>query len=154
MLYKKVSERTCLSSPGVELWGLKDYHIWNIIMYWNVKVGSLEGSMLAKLPIISKNCSNKSYSELNFVLKSEGAHVYLPQKRSYGFQKLMFQILYYTEKGKVDSLSGKLLPKTRIISKNPSIKSLRALNFLQKNHWAHMCITFPPPEELRASKDA
>ncbi len=37
----------------------------------------------------------------------------------------------------MDSLSGRILPKIRIISKNSSNKSLWALNFIQKSQWAH-----------------
>ncbi len=67
--YEKDSGRTCLSPPGVEQRCSKDCYLWNIIMLWNGKVDSLEGLTLPKLTIISKNCSNKSCSELNFVQK-------------------------------------------------------------------------------------
>ncbi len=48
----------------------------NIILYWNGKVDSLSGSKLWKLLIISKNCSNKSCWKLNFVQKSQWAHMW------------------------------------------------------------------------------
>ncbi len=86
---KIVRGHTCLSLLGVELWGSKDYHLWNIIMYRNGKADSLEGSTLPKLPIISKNCSSKSYWELNFVQKSRCADMPPPpQEWSYRARKI------------------------------------------------------------------
>ncbi len=41
--------------------GSKDCHHWNIIMFWNVKVDSLYGSLLPKIRIISKNASNVTW---------------------------------------------------------------------------------------------
>ncbi len=45
----------------------------NIILYWNWE--SIFTFWLLKLPIISKNWSNKSCWELNFVQKSQWAHM-------------------------------------------------------------------------------
>ncbi len=42
--YKKVRGCVCLSSLGVNLRGLQDCHVWNIIMYGNGKVDSLYSS--------------------------------------------------------------------------------------------------------------
>ncbi len=67
--YKKVSGRTSLSPPGVELGGSKDGYVLNMILHWNGKVDSFLGWRLLKLRIISNNCSNKSCWELNFVQK-------------------------------------------------------------------------------------
>ncbi len=39
--YEKGNGGTCLPPPGVELEGLKDCRLWNIIIYWNGKVDSL-----------------------------------------------------------------------------------------------------------------
>ncbi len=65
--------------PRMELGGSKDWWVWNIIMYKNGKVDSLEGSALPKVRIISKNGSNKSGWATNSAQKkSMGAHVYLP----------------------------------------------------------------------------
>ncbi len=41
--YKKLTGRTSLSPPGVELWASKDLPFLNIIFYWNGEVGSLSG---------------------------------------------------------------------------------------------------------------
>ncbi len=50
-------------SPGVELAALKNCSVSNITMYWNGKVDSLQCSTLPKVPLISKNTSNKSRRE-------------------------------------------------------------------------------------------
>ncbi len=65
--YKKISGDACLSPSWVEIWGLKDWYVSNIILYWKRKVDSLLGWTLPKLPIISKNAPNKSCWALNFV---------------------------------------------------------------------------------------
>ncbi len=39
--YFEVDGGAGLSPPGVEVWGTKGGHLWNIIMYWNRKVVSL-----------------------------------------------------------------------------------------------------------------
>ncbi len=58
-------------------------------------------------------------------------------------------ILYWN--GKVDTPYGSTLPKLQIISENASNKSCWALNFVQKSHWVHMCIS--PRSGARGSKD-
>ncbi len=40
-------------------------------MYWNGKVDLLKGPTLPKIGIISKHASNKSFSEINFVKKTQ-----------------------------------------------------------------------------------
>ncbi len=50
--------------------GFKECRYWNIMMYWNTKVGSLWGWTLQKILIISKNASNKSHPELNILHKT------------------------------------------------------------------------------------
>ncbi len=88
--YKKISERIYLSPPGVELGVSKNCHFWNIIMYWNGKVDSLQGSMLPKISVTSKNTSNKSYWALNFVQKSRWLHKSVSLKsRARGSQRLI-----------------------------------------------------------------
>ncbi len=83
ILYKKVTERICLSPPRVEPAVSKDQYIWNLIMYKNGKLDSLWGSTMPKICISSKKASNKSCSELNFVQKSQWAICLpLPQKWS------------------------------------------------------------------------
>ncbi len=62
-------------SPKSGARGSKDCHVWNIIMYWNGKVDSLYGSILSKIRITSKNASNKSCSESNFVWRIQRAHM-------------------------------------------------------------------------------
>ncbi len=73
-LITKKSVDTSLSSPGVELGDSKDCHFPNIIMYWNCKLETLKGWTLPKLVIITRNTSNKSCSELNFLQKSRWVH--------------------------------------------------------------------------------
>ncbi len=65
--YKKVSGWIFLSPPEVKLGGSKDCRVWNIIIYKNEKIDPLKDSTLPKLSIITKNGSNKSCSELNFL---------------------------------------------------------------------------------------
>ncbi len=44
-------------------------------MYKNDKLYSLYSRILQKIPIIWKKASSKSYLELNYVQKSQGAHI-------------------------------------------------------------------------------
>ncbi len=53
--------------PGMELEGLKDFHICKIITYKNEKVDTVWGSTLPKIGIASKKALNESCSKLNFV---------------------------------------------------------------------------------------
>ncbi len=78
----------------------------------------------AKITIISKNCSNKSCSELNFVQKSQWAHMSPPPEVELRCSKDWYvsNILLYLNR-KIDSLSGWTLSKLPIISKNASNKS-------------------------------
>ncbi len=106
--YKKVSGHTCPSSPGMELGDSKDWYVSNIILYWNGKVNSLSGWTLSKLLVISKNYSNKSFWELNFVQKSQWAHTSISPKseaRSKDWYTLC--IILYTETRKLTQFRGR-----------------------------------------------
>ncbi len=119
--YKKVSRRPSLSSPGVAPRGSKDWYVSNIIMYWNGKVDSFLGWRLSKLPIISKNCSNKSCWEINFFLKSQWTHISISARGGVrGLERSMcFKYLLYWN-GEVVLLSDWVLPMLPIISENAS----------------------------------
>ncbi len=54
--YTKVSERTCLSPPGVELRSSTD---WYVTLYWNGKVDSVWCLTQPKLQIEWENAQNK-----------------------------------------------------------------------------------------------
>ncbi len=73
--YKKVNGCTCLSPPGVELPGLKDGYVSDIILYRSGKIYSLSGWTLPKLSIILENAPNKSCWAIHFVQKSQWTHV-------------------------------------------------------------------------------
>ncbi len=76
----------------------------NIILYWIGKVDSLSGWMLPKLPIISKNCSNKSW-KLNFVQKSQWAHMSISLRSGAMMLERLSSLKYLMYwNGKVDSL--------------------------------------------------
>ncbi len=90
---KSMDARTSLSPPGVELGGSKDWHVSNVILYWNGKVDSFWGWRLPKSPIISNNCSNKNCWELNFVQKVSGRTFLSPSGMKVGDRKIdLFQI--------------------------------------------------------------
>ncbi len=76
ILYNKVSRHTCLSLPRVEL-GVRKIDVSNIILYWNGKVDSLQGSALPKIRITSKNTSNESFWAINFIQKSQWSHMFV-----------------------------------------------------------------------------
>ncbi len=80
ILYKKFRERICLFPPWVELRASNDQYIWNLFMYRNGKLDSLQGSPLSRIRIVSKKASNKSCSELNFVQKSTLGHMSISLK--------------------------------------------------------------------------
>ncbi len=141
-MYEKITGHSYLSHPGVELGGLKDWYVSKIILYWNGKVDSISGWTLPKLPIISKNYSNESCWELNFVQKSQWAHMSIfPRSRARSSKDWYASniILYWN--GKVDLISGLTLPKLPIISESGFNKNCWALNFVQKIQWAHMSIS-------------
>ncbi len=73
---------------GVELWGSEDWYVSNInlVLKWDSRFIFLLNT--AKLPIISKNCSNKSYWELSFVQKSHWAHMSISPRS--GTRRLIF----------------------------------------------------------------
>ncbi len=111
---------TRLSPPGMELRGSKDWYVSNIILYRNRKVDSLSGWMLPKLQIISKNCSNKSCSELNFIQKGQWTYVHV------GLERLICFEYYITLKWESRFSSGlnaakyalyhKMLPKGFVLA--------------------------------------
>ncbi len=85
---KKLSGHICLSPWKVQRWGSKDCYVWNIIMYRNGKLDSLQGSMLSKILFILKNALNKSCWELNFLEKIQRAHASIsPRSGSGGLQR-------------------------------------------------------------------
>ncbi len=62
----------------------------------NEKVDSLRGWMLQKIPIISKNSSNKNCSELNFLQKTQWTHVSISSRNeATGFQRLPLLKYYH-----------------------------------------------------------
>ncbi len=129
---KKLSGRLSLSPSEVELGASKDCHFWNIVMHWNGKVHSLEGWRQQKIPKISKNASNKNYSELNFLQKltermSLSPGVQLGTSKDCHFLNI---IKYWN--GKADPLWGWKPQKVPIVLEQNCIK----LNFQQKTWWA------------------
>ncbi len=81
---------------------------------------SLWGRMLRKIPVISKNASNKNYSELNFIQKTQWTHIsFGPRSGSTDTKHLPFlkQITMYWN-GKIGSLWGWTLSKVLIVLKN------------------------------------
>ncbi len=65
------------------------YHWLSFKMFKILCIKSLQGSMLSKLPTISKNALNSSCWKLNFLQKnSAGAHVCRPRSGTMGFQRL------------------------------------------------------------------
>ncbi len=55
--------------------GSTDFYVWNIIMHWNGNVDSLYSSALPKIQIIRKNALNKICWKLNFLQKTQWAHM-------------------------------------------------------------------------------
>ncbi len=95
-LYKKVCEGICLFLARVELGALKDWYSLNMILYWNGKIHSIEGSMLHK----TMHHTKKSFKYKLFGIelrtkKFTSAYVYFPQSGARGFEKLK-QMKYYT----------------------------------------------------------
>ncbi len=111
-------------SPRSGTRGSTDWHVSNIIMYWNVKIDSFSSLLLAKLPIISKNVWNKSCWKLNFLRKTQWAHTSIfPRSGARGSTDChVSNIIMYRNK-KVVSLEGSMLPKLSPVSKNASSKS-------------------------------
>ncbi len=83
---------------------------------------------------MTKNTSYKSCSELNFLQKSQLAHISIfPGSGARGLQRLMCLKYYNLLKWKLDQFKGTMLSKLPIITKNISNKSCLDLNFLQKS---------------------
>ncbi len=82
--------------------------------------------------------------------KSVGGHMSIsPKSRVRGLERLPSSKYWMDWNGKADSLQASTQPKILIISKNASDKSCRALNFLQKSHWAHMSTPSAPKSGSR-----
>ncbi len=137
-------------SPRSEARGSKNGHFWIITIYWNGKVDSLSGWMMSKLPIILKNCSNKSCWELNFIQKSQRAHMSIsPRSGAKGSKDwYIWNIMFYWNR-KVDSRSGWSLPKVhkkivqvKVVQNCISYKKVRG----------HTCLSHSGLE-LEGSKD-
>ncbi len=138
---QKLSGLPCLSPTGVEIGGSSDWSVSNIMLYWNNKVDSLECLTLLKIQTISKNSSNKICWTLNFFQKSQWSHVSIsPRSGTRGLQRVAF-LKYYNALKWENSLTGWMLPKLLIITKNTSNKIFSELNFLQKSHWAYVYIS-------------
>ncbi len=63
-------------------------------MHRNGKLGSLYGSTLPKIRVISKKASNKSCLELNFVQNSASTYVYPLWSEARGLERLI-RLKYY-----------------------------------------------------------
>ncbi len=92
------------NSPGVELGGSKDCRVWNIIMYWNEKVDPLKGSTLQKLPVITKNASNKLFRIISYKNVTGCISLSLPGVDLEGFKDCHFWNIIVYWNCKVDSL--------------------------------------------------
>ncbi len=83
-----------------KLWKILLKINWNYFKNWmefyeELREFLLKIWMLRKLPIISKNCSNKSCWELNFIQNSQWAHMSIcPKSRTSGIERLV-SLKYY-----------------------------------------------------------
>ncbi len=155
IIWKKASSKSCLelnslqksqrahmsTSPRSGVRGLQ-WLIW--LKYYNVQKRQITFTLwldTAKNTDYMEKTSDKSCLELNFLQKSQWAHMStFPQSGTRGLQRLMSLKYYNVEKwGSIDSLEGSMLPKICIISKNGSHKSYWALNSVQESRWARMC---------------
>ncbi len=132
----------------MDVGGSKDQYVWNLIMYRNGKFGSLYGSMLPKIHMISKRASNKRCLKLNFVQKSPQGICLSEVELGCSKDQYIWHLLTYRN-GKLGSLYGLTMPKVRI-SRKAWNKSCLELNFLQKSPRAHLSIY--PRSGARASK--
>ncbi len=106
---------------------------------------------MAKLPIISKIASSKSCWKLNFLQKTQWAHMCISPRVELGALNIAVSNIITYWNGKIDLLKGSTLPKLPIISKNSSNKSCWKLNFLQKTERAHFSISLM--SRAKGSKD-
>ncbi len=89
-----------------------------------MKYAILSGSALLKLPIVSKNCSNKSCSEFNFVQESHWAYMSIsPRSGTRGLKRLPSLKHNNALKQNIRSLWSSVLSKIRIILKSLQNKS-------------------------------
>ncbi len=149
-MYKKVSGRTSVSPPGVELVASKYWYVSNIILYWNEKIDSFMGWRLPKLPIISNNGSNKSCWELNLVQKSRWTYMSISARSgARGLERSMYFKYLLHWNGKVVSLSR--WRNYRLYQKIVQIKIIQN-EILYKKVTRRICLS-PTRVELGGSKD-
>ncbi len=86
---EKVRKRICLSFPGVELGGSKDWQVQNIIMYRNSKLHLIQCSMLPKIRMHEKKLPIKVVWHWISSKKVRYASVYLPRQWSYVPRKIL-----------------------------------------------------------------
>ncbi len=127
--------------------GSKDCRVWNI-MYWNGKVDLLQGWMLPKLPITSKNGWNKNCSELNSLHKTQWVHrsISPPWSGAKCSKDCLVCNIFIYRNRKVDLLYSRTLQKMPITSKNGSNENYSELYSVQKTWWRHTSIRSPPSE--------
>ncbi len=70
--------------------------VWNNTLYWSGKVDSFYGSTLPKVRIISKNASNKSCLELNFVQKTLQVHMFISHRSGARSLQRLICLKYYS----------------------------------------------------------
>ncbi len=149
--YQKVSGRICLLPLGGELGACKDWHFWNMTMYKNGKVNSLQGQTLPKIRLFQKFFWIKVlknsilYQKISGHICQSSFRGELGASKDWHFRNMtMFQI------GKVNSLQGRMLPKVRLISNIFKKESCCTFNFVPKSQWVHMSII--PGGELEPPK--
>ncbi len=110
------------------------------------------GLNAAKISVISKNCSNKSCWEVNFVQKGQFRHISIsPRSLVRGSKDGYVSNIILHWNGKVDSFLGRRPEKLPIISNNCSNKSCLRIKFrTKKSVDAHV---FLPGVKLGRSKD-
>ncbi len=80
-----------LSPSEVELGSSKNYHFWNIIMYWNGKIDSLQGWILLQSTDCIEKCFDQKLYKIKFPTKTlAGAYLYLPKEWSWGTPKICY----------------------------------------------------------------
>ncbi len=101
------------------------------------------GLTLPKIRIISKNSLNKSSRVLNFVQKSQWAHMFISHRSgARRLERLICFKYYIILRRESRFILASMLPKLPTISENGPNKSSWALNSVRKSQWVHMSI-FP-----------
>ncbi len=112
--------------------GSKDCHFWNIIMYKNGKVDSLQSLTRPKIHVISKNAFEKSCRALNSVQWSQWTYMSTSLwNEGRGTKDWYVSNIRLHWSGKVDLVWGSMLPKIRMIWEKASNKSCWELNSVQ-----------------------